>query len=732
MKAIYRNIIIYITTLFNILAIFYLIYSFYSINTYQKNSLLVNNLVTNWHLFMYHFDSVIINDLRNKQIIDNWNNSYEDFQKLVHRAIHSRELKKTGKLTRSILNDTANLWINIKTEIIDITGIRLNQLSESAVFDDLSGTMLDIYGKIHWFTQYNPEKTMQIRKLRKIIEDWEIFTVSSNVFYSKLIELTKIVDYEIKIRTLTTAVTSILSVTLATVFTLYVYIYFNRNLNLLVKKRTGQLERAKEEIERVVKEKTNFFVNLAHETKTPLTIISNYLDKYINKIKNNIPYELNLILNNINKLKRDMINFLDVEKLERGQIFYNHNLIIDMSGILKEKIILFHELAHNRGITINSEIEKNIRLKIDPSAIERIINNLMINSIKYNKTGGTINVFLKTRNDKACFIVNDTGIGMTNEQKQNIFQPYRQISQQKRNIQGIGMGLTIVNKIVNEIDAEISVDSELNKGTTFTILFKKHILAVTEKIVNAKFESGLLNFGEVEKTVELKLNQISFDNNKNTILIVEDNKAMLYYLYENLKQIYNVFFACDGEQAMAKLTEVSGVDLILSDIMMSGMDGMEFLNKIQEIEPYNIIPLIFLTAKTNMREKICALNSGAVDYISKPFNINELKAKINVLLKNRKNQKDFDKDQIVSKISNLLKQESTGNFRCIDLEKKYNLYDLNYKERKIIDMLIKGNVYKEISFELNIPINTLKSRISKIYKTVKVQNKIELINKFKN
>ena len=139
--------------------------------------------------------------------------------------------------------------------------------------------------------------------------------------------------------------------------------------------------------------------------------------------------------------------------------------------------------SKGKGIKLEYNIEKNIFIKIDPDAIERIINNLLDNAIRHTKSKGKIYLSLNSNNNEVKFIVKDTGIGLTDEQKNNIFEPYYQISDGEKNLPGIGMGLNIVKKIIDSVNATIHVKNRLNEGTEFTILFKKHDLSEKEKVI---------------------------------------------------------------------------------------------------------------------------------------------------------------------------------------------------------------------------------------------------------
>ena len=187
-------------------------------------------------------------------------------------------------------------------------------------------------------------------------------------------------------------------------------------------------------------QRTTFFTNIAHETKTPLSLIKNYFSDYLKTVP--ITKELIIIKQNIDKLSRNLLNFLDTEKLNKMMDIYDHDQIIDLSNILKQMMSLFQPFALKKNIKIKSNIQENLFIKINPYAIDRILNNLIDNAIKYSKdTDGHINMVLKSIADNNIMEISDTGIGISEDQIPFIFSPYYQILHKKQNIQGVGLGL---------------------------------------------------------------------------------------------------------------------------------------------------------------------------------------------------------------------------------------------------------------------------------------------------
>lgn len=488
---------------------------------------------------------------------------------------------------------------------------------------------------------------------------------------------------------------------------------YSNELEHQVKIRTKQL------IE-VNHQKTQFFINLAHETRTPLTLIDNYLDKDIKKRGESD--EILVVKNNIIKLKDDMINFLDHEKLEKGQIFYNHEQIVNFSALLESKVILFEELASKKNITLKASLEDDLYLAIDPFALDRIVNNLLDNACKYSDNNGRIEVVLSRDDEIIVFRVRNTGTGISPEQIESIFKAYYQISHEKQNIQGIGMGLTIVKKIVDQVNGEIKVESDADNGTCFTLKFNRVKVRSDDSEVTLEYSHP------IAVNTDVALQDEVFKKGNKTVFIIEDNLEMLAYLQNCLSVKYNVFYAFNGQNALDKLSSIPIPDLIISDIMMDTMDGYALFNEVTKLADYQNIPFIFLTARAG--DKLKGLEMGALDYITKPFLIEELVAKIDSIIKHADLQKATQAKRIKEKIRRVLLDEETNYSDVHNEEMEINLsgYGFTQKDIDVIILLLKGLEYKEISSQLDIKLGTVKKRIHMIYKKCGVQNKVELIN----
>jgi signal transduction histidine kinase/DNA-binding NarL/FixJ family response regulator len=492
---------------------------------------------------------------------------------------------------------------------------------------------------------------------------------------------------------------------------------WNSNLKNEVDKRTKELEIINEQ-------RTNTFVNLAHETKTPLTLINNYLEEYIT---NNSPSEeLDIVKRNLDKLSSDIVNLFDLEKFNKGFAFYNHNLVCNFSEILKDSIMLFRQYANGSSIEIKSTIADNIFIQADPLSINRIINNLIENSIKFSNSHSVIEVTLRKAGDTFQFSVKDSGIGIPVDMQAKVFEPYYQITNPKTNTQGMGLGLPIVKKVIYDLNGKIKVVSnpKISSGTEMLITLNQYTLVKNETFISKAVPKTVAMAKE-----ELKIEELFYDEERQTILIVEDNITMLNYLFKKLSEKYNTYAALNGNDALKKLKELKILpDLIITDIMMDKVDGYDFAKIISKSSSYSHIPFIFLSAKAAFNDKLQGLKLGAIDYVPKPFSIAELLQKIDSILMYAGKQKRAIWNKafnIVNSNNNPPKtNDSSGAF-----EQNCELYHLTTREKDIAKLICQGQKYKDIGETLFIAERTVTKHAQNIFEKTQVSNKIELINK---
>lgn len=489
----------------------------------------------------------------------------------------------------------------------------------------------------------------------------------------------------------------------------------NKDLLIKVKERTIELEKANEQ-------QTNTFINLAHEMKTPLMLLSNYLDDYM--ISNQETEELRLIKASTTKLSRDIVNLFDLGKIEKGIDIYNHDQVSDFSVILSDILKMFKPYAAKKHVNISAVVKDAVFIKADPDSLHRLVYNLVENAIKYSKESGNVHILLEMLpENKVCFSVNDNGIGISTSFHKHLFDPYFQIRSEKNNNQGIGIGLTIVKRIIDSLHGEIKIkSSDLDGSGTSIRVCLPCVMHQTATYKN-NIEYEYINI-DVEK---LSVNDSFFSQERPYVLIVEDNIALINYIGSKLKERYNIFVALNKTDAVEKLDKIDQLDIIISDLMMDNGNGFDLYNAVLENKKFDHIPFIFITASISQNDKIKALKMGAIDFIQKPFQINELTSKIDSILQTIEKQK-------FALIDSAYKTLRKGNMRVSgSVENRFESscikFSLTSREIEIVKEIAKGKTYKNISEMLNISDKTVAKHIQNIFEKVSVTRQAELLNK---
>jgi signal transduction histidine kinase/DNA-binding NarL/FixJ family response regulator len=520
-------------------------------------------------------------------------------------------------------------------------------------------------------------------------------------------------------------------------------IILKEDLQRKVEEKTSELQLANKKIEESSKIKTDYFINVAHETKTPLTLIGNYLDRYI--IRNGESDELKIISSNFDLLRDTMVRFLDTEKFEKDEEFYNHDQLVSATRLINIKIPLYRELSRKKNINFISETEENILLKADQMAIERILNNLFDNALKFSAEFDTISLTLRKVNNFAVITVSDSGPGIDSKSVPAIFQPYFQLDNREKNLAGLGMGLYIVKRIVDSLNGEIKVEENPGGGTIFSIMLPAFSdaenispvsginiqagLHVTETATGVPAvqhtPAGIMPLDGTKSVSDMP----EYSPARKNILVIEDNKDMLRYLQEELSAEYNVFTAINGINALSLLKTSPRQDLILSDVMMDSMDGFEFFDLIRLDSKYNTIPFLFITARSDQQEKIKMLNRGVADYLYKPFSVDELKARICSSLKNAESQRKSGINDAIETLNLKLvnKTGNTSNDKWEVFSLKVRDYSLTRRQIEIITEVEKGSEYKQIADKLNISPKTVHRHMQILFEKFNVHSKIELL-----
>lgn len=407
----------------------------------------------------------------------------------------------------------------------------------------------------------------------------------------------------------------------------------------------------------VEKMKSRFFANLSHEFRTPLMLIKGPLEELISgRIKENKSHYYNLLLRNTEKLQQLIDQLLELSQLESESIPLKSEPQ-DLVKMLKSFSASFISLAelNNVKFSFNSSLD-SVFAMIDKDKLEKIINNLLSNAFKFTPVGGIISVDLSIENKDesgvAIISVSDTGMGIPKDQQSKIFDRFYQVEDSSKRVAGgSGIGLALVKELVLLHNWEISVNSTEGEGTEFVIslpLLKDYELEKLNGQNNDSINSTINASVYVDDEDDFETSQTKTQNEKPLLLFVEDTPDVRSYVDDILKTDYNVLLAENGEEGI-EIVQSSLPDLIISDVMMPGMDGFEFCKKIKTDWKTSHIPVILLTAKATQQSKNEGLETGADDYLTKPFNFTELSIRIKNLIAQRKQLKEkFSKEIIIT------------------------------------------------------------------------------------
>ena len=407
----------------------------------------------------------------------------------------------------------------------------------------------------------------------------------------------------------------------------------------------------REKLEEVNKLKLQFFTNISHELRTPLTLIISPLeqllqkqnDRKLQRLYSRMQYNANRLFTMINQL-------LDIRKNEAG-LLNLHASEGNLVEFAKEITASFKNMSLQRNIRLSfSSDQDQVLVWFDHDQMEKVLFNLLSNAFKFTKDGGRIDVNI-SQPGPVLIRVSDSGVGIPADQKESIFERFYQVekSHEWARKGGTGIGLSLAKMIVEKHHGKIEVESEEGKGTAFIVHLLKGKAHFTEKELSPwKDEiTGLPGFtlpkpadgselgDTLPKASESKVSQKA----KPLILVVEDNPDIRSYLRENLESNYRISEASDGQEGFEKAF-ADPPDLIIADIAMPRMDGIEMCGKVKSNLETSHIPVILLTARTSLVYKVDGLEIGADDYVTKPFHMRLLATRIKNLIVSRKSLKD--------------------------------------------------------------------------------------------
>ena len=367
----------------------------------------------------------------------------------------------------------------------------------------------------------------------------------------------------------------------------------------------------------------NFFTNITHEFRTPLTVIlglsHDLQDADTEAVRENartIERQGKGLLTLINQL-------LDISKIKSSvgnPDWYNGNITAHLTMIIEA----YRDYARSRNIDLHFLARESVEMDFVPDYVSKVMNNLLSNAFKFTPEYGKVSVSVWREGNCLFLDVSDTGEGIDKETVSHVFEPFYQAETEARSI-GTGVGLALVKQIIDAVEGSITVESTVGKGTTF------HIHVPIHHDSKRKMDSTMIDSAPLLPENETTLADSENDDNQCRLLVIEDSHDIAAYIGSLFANRYAVSYAANGKEGMEKALDLVP-DLIITDLMMPGMDGLEVCRQVRGNEIINHIPIIVVTAKITEEERIRGLEAGADAYISKPFNADELRTRVEKLL----------------------------------------------------------------------------------------------------
>ena len=428
-------------------------------------------------------------------------------------------------------------------------------------------------------------------------------------------------------------------------------------LNAELSSRKKQLEEQRdqlidlsEKLEEATKAKLAFFTNVSHDFRTPLTLIADPVKRLMesDSLKDSDKFLLNIINKNVTVLLRLINQIMDFRKFENGKLEM-HLSEFNIRDCMKEWAEAFRTLAYRKHITFRFNAEDaDYNIIADAEMMERITYNLLSNAFKFTPENGCINIYIsRTNADKISMKFTDTGVGMPAEHVKHIFESFYQIDVHHA---GSGIGLALVKAFVEMHHGNINVESSEGCGTAFTIDIpvKQNgtvSISIDRKAMLNNLKEGAVVMADQESLTAENKNIHNNEKSQGIVLIIDDNQDVRDYVKSLLEEEYSVIEAANGEEGL-KIAIANVPDIIICDVMMPVMDGMECCSRLKAEPRTSHIPVMMLTAYSMDEQKIKGYECGADSYISKPFSSELLMARLHNLIDNRNRLKDFFGDKI--------------------------------------------------------------------------------------
>ena len=436
-------------------------------------------------------------------------------------------------------------------------------------------------------------------------------------------------------------------------------------LERLVEERTATIGEQAEALRRMDELKSHFFANVSHELRTPLTLLlgplRDALDGAFGSVSPALANQIGLAERNGRRLLRLVEQLLDLSRLEAGGLML-HPVRTDLCTRLRERIEAFQPLAERRKIELTGRIgSAPVEIVCDPDELEKVFDNLLVNALKLTPEGGLVTVDLDAppASERVTVRVRDTGPGIPTGHLGRIFDRFHQADSSEVARSGAGLGLALAREIVELHGGTITAASEEGQGACFEVCLEREPDGLTEasgadgadgaagapaprdRVGSAEDRRRMADAageGE-ERPADGEERGDDGRPGRATVLVVEDNDDVRAYLRRHLAPIYRVIEASDGESGLER-ARLEVPDLIISDVMMPGLDGNALVRRLREEPALALVPVILLTAKGAPADRLRGLREGADDYLVKPFDPSEVKARVENLITSRRRLRD--------------------------------------------------------------------------------------------
>lgn len=421
---------------------------------------------------------------------------------------------------------------------------------------------------------------------------------------------------------------------------------------LQLEEQRDQLINLSQKLEEATKAKLAFFTNVSHDFRTPLTLIADPVKRLMesDSLKDNDKFLLNIINKNVTVLLRLINQIMDFRKFENGKLEM-HLSEFNIRDCMKEWAEAFRTLAYRKHITFRFNAgDGDYNIIADAEMMERITYNLLSNAFKFTPENGCINIYIsRTNDDKISMKFTDTGVGMPAEHVKHIFESFYQIDVHHA---GSGIGLALVKTFVEMHHGNINVESSEGCGTAFTINIPVKqdgtvSISIDRKAILNNLKEGAVVMADQESLTAENKNIHNNEKSRGIVLIIDDNQDVRDYVKSLLEEEYSVIEAANGEEGL-KIAIANVPDIIICDVMMPVMDGMECCRRLKAEPRTSHIPVMMLTAYSMDEQKIKGYECGADSYISKPFSSELLMARLHNLIDNRNRLKDFFGDKVTT------------------------------------------------------------------------------------